>query len=43
MLPTLENVTILSLKNSFCLTDCGPSDGCNPDDRDYPSSSEEDE
>lgn len=33
-MPTLELVTENKLKNDFCLTDCGPSDGCNPDDQD---------
>lgn len=32
MLPTLENVTEVKTKKQFCLTDCEPSDGCNPDD-----------
>ena len=39
-MPTLVNVSkkdIVIL--SFCLTDCGPSDGCGPDDNYY---SEED-
>lgn len=31
-MPTLEKVTDKEMKSSFCLTDCGPSDGCNPDD-----------
>ncbi|CED94047.1 Hypothetical protein CRIB_1439 [Romboutsia ilealis] len=31
-MPTLEKVTHEEDKRDFCLTDCGPSDGCNPDD-----------
>lgn len=31
-MPTLEKVTNIEMQSSFCLTDCGPSDGCNPDD-----------
>lgn len=31
-MPTLEKVTCEEEKRDFCLTDCGPSDGCNPDD-----------
>jgi hypothetical protein len=31
-MPTLVKVTNENDSNSFCLTDCGPSDGCNPDD-----------
>ena len=31
-MPTLEKVTDFLTENDFCLTDCGPSDGCNPDD-----------
>lgn len=31
-MPTLENVTAEKNVPDFCLTDCGPSDGCNPDD-----------
>lgn len=31
-MPTLEKVTDLKKVNEFCLTDCGPSEGCNPDD-----------
>lgn len=33
-MPTLEKVTDLKKMNEFCLTDCGPSEGCNPDDND---------
>lgn len=29
---TLINVTEEKYKRNFCLTDCGPSEGCNPDD-----------
>lgn len=29
---TLENVTEDVKDLSFCLTDCSPSEGCNPDD-----------
>ena len=32
-MPTLENVTAEKSRiTDFCLTDCGPSEGCNPDD-----------
>lgn len=31
---TLENVTNEDRKLEFCLTDCGPSEGCSPDDDD---------
>lgn len=31
-MPTLEKVTCLDKANDFCLTDCGPADGCIPDD-----------
>lgn len=31
-MPTLENVTASKEILEFCLTDCGPSEGCNPDD-----------
>ena len=34
---TLECVSNKDLKiRTFCLTDCGPSEGCNPDDYYYP-------
>lgn len=33
-MPTLEKVTNIIKGHEFCLTDCGPSEGCNPDDRD---------
>jgi hypothetical protein len=36
---TLEKVTDNEMKSSFCLTDCGPSDGCNPDDDFIPEES----
>lgn len=29
---TLEIVTDIQNESGFCLTDCGPSEGCNPDD-----------
>ncbi len=29
---TLINVTEEKYKLNFCLTDCGPSEGCSPDD-----------
>lgn len=29
---TLENVTVDENETGFCLTDCSPSEGCNPDD-----------
>ena len=35
-MPTLEKVTYLSSTRDFCLTDCGPSEGCNPDDNMMP-------
>lgn len=31
-MPTLEKVTEFKSIYDFCLTDCGPSEGCNPDD-----------
>lgn len=31
-MPTLEKVSIDLKGQDFCLTDCGPSDGCSPDD-----------
>lgn len=31
-MPTLEKVTNMNGVRDFCLTDCGPSEGCNPDD-----------
>ena len=34
-MPTLEKVTDMGFVDDFCLTDCGPSEGCNPDDYDY--------
>ena len=33
-MPTLQKVTDILKGHEFCLTDCGPSDGCNPDDSD---------
>ena len=32
---SLNLVSVKSSGFSFCLTDCGPSDGCNPDDELY--------
>lgn len=31
---SLINVTSDEYRRDFCLTDCGPSEGCNPDDDD---------
>lgn len=31
-MPKLIKVTSTKVKNDFCLTDCGPSEGCMPDD-----------
>ena len=31
-MPTLEKVTDMRRFEDFCLTDCGPSEGCCPDD-----------
>lgn len=32
-MPTLECVTPNNdVRDDFCFTDCGPSDGCNPDE-----------
>ncbi len=31
---SLENVTADEKQLGFCLTDCSPSEGCNPDDWD---------
>lgn len=31
-MPTLEKVTYDYTFKDFCLTDCGPSEGCGPDD-----------
>ena len=28
----LDKVTTDEIEIGFCLTDCGPSEGCNPDD-----------
>lgn len=33
-MPTLVNVSEDDTNPEFCLTDCGPSEGCNPDDAD---------
>ena len=39
-MPSLVCVTPDSYleERRFCFTDCGPSEGCNPDDRDIPNS-----
>lgn len=40
-MPTIEKVTYLQQNEDFCLTDCGPSDGCNPDDDFRPTNKED--
>lgn len=40
---TLINVTEEKYKLNFCLTDCRPSEGCSPDDRDSSDSDDDDD
>lgn len=39
-MPEIKKVTFIQESENFCLTDCGPSDGCNPDDDFKPTNKE---